>query len=96
MHLAAINSAGNLWGLLSSPSSSSSSAAAATQKPLQLSLANKIWVEKTFPLEPQFLDWTTKYYKSPVQPADFINATEEERVIILSTFTASHLPHFKK
>nr|XP_023679192.1 leukocyte elastase inhibitor-like [Paramormyrops kingsleyae] len=47
--------------------------------PYQLTLANRLYGEKTFSFLQEFLDATWKFYQAELEPMDFIGAAEESR-----------------
>uniref|UniRef100_A0A3B3RZR0 Leukocyte elastase inhibitor-like n=1 Tax=Paramormyrops kingsleyae TaxID=1676925 RepID=A0A3B3RZR0_9TELE len=47
--------------------------------PYQLTLANRLYGEKTFSFLKEFLDATRKFYQAELEPVDFIGAAEESR-----------------
>ncbi|MCC6643523.1 serpin family protein [Candidatus Peregrinibacteria bacterium] len=48
----------------------------------QLSTANALWAEKTYPFTQEYLDNTEKYYQGKTTNLDFVNATETSRQTI--------------
>lgn len=48
----------------------------------QLSTANALWAEKTYPFAQEYLDNTQKYYQGQITNLDFINQAEPSRVTI--------------
>lgn len=52
------------------------------QEPLQLNIANAVWVEQTFAFLPEFLDTLARNYGAGVRLADFINQPNQERITI--------------
>ncbi|KAI5072439.1 hypothetical protein GOP47_0012545 [Adiantum capillus-veneris] len=47
-----------------------------------LSFANGVWVERTLPLQPSFVDTVKSKYAAVAQPADFLNQAEKARIEI--------------
>lgn len=47
-----------------------------------LSFANGVWVERTLPLQPSFVDTVKNKYAAVAQPADFLHEAEKARVEI--------------
>jgi len=50
--------------------------------PLQLDNANRLWIEKSFPLHEEFLKKTAEYYHASAEPTNFRGDAEGERVRI--------------
>ena len=49
------------------------------QEPMQLSIANAVWAEQTYPFLPDFLDTLSLNYGAGIRLADFINQSEAVR-----------------
>lgn len=49
---------------------------------IQLSVANSLWLQESFPLRDDFLALTKKYYGAAVQSVDFVRQTESARQTI--------------
>jgi len=52
------------------------------QEPMQLSIANSVWAEKTFTFLPDFLDTLSVNYGAGIQLMDFINSPDPSRKVI--------------
>ena len=50
--------------------------------PLQLDNANRLWIEKSFPLHEEFLKTTSDFYRASADPTNFRGDVEGERVRI--------------
>ncbi len=49
---------------------------------IELKIANRLWGEKSYPINPDFVRLNKKAYNSPLQGVDFINHPEESRQTI--------------
>jgi len=50
-------------------------------KGYQLSIANRLWAQKNFPLLPPFVKTTQDFYGAPIESLNFANAAEASRTI---------------
>lgn len=49
---------------------------------ISLKVANRLWGEKTYPLESEFVKLNKRAYNAPLQPLDYINNPENSRITI--------------
>jgi serpin B len=51
-------------------------------KPYQLSTANALWAEETYPFSQEYLDAAKEFYRGEIRNLDFVNNAENSRQII--------------